>query len=776
MLPFLNNLFSGPQVGEDGTYTSGVYKGMTEKTAGALNAGVGLVSGIAGNLLSNGMSTGVGDTLQSLSGVASAIPGVGTLVGAGLNVVGGLVNGAFGSKLNAQGIANAQQDIAKLNNFNANAGSFDEFTALTGPQAQGFSQSDIGKDGWFSSKAKRKYNELKAQQAAALARAQASMQNNASNLVNDNNLSLMSNLAAFGGPLHSYGTDWTNGLTIVGSGGTHEQNPYEGVPMGIAEDGQPNLVEEGEAIYNDYVFSKRIKVPKAVRQKYKLRGPQEMTFADAAKYAQKESEERPNDPISQRGLQDIMNKLMIEQESIRQKRQERKMQRQYSEGGGIHIAPSKRGTFTAAASKHNMGVQEFASKVLANPEDYSPAMRKKANFARNASKWKHAYGGPMGILYEGDGPIANILGQVKSHIYDMVSNPAYSGIMEKSPWGASLPTPYFTPSSTTPSFTGTEVADGVLQSIADQRGGGTEAADIDVSEVPVPYRVTTFTTNNPNYGTFQGKKDTRVTTGRGGVVVGGQPTQPKIDPLSKLRFVPALGGAVGVFSDLMGWTNRPDYRDANAVLSAMSEYDTPNTVKFNPIGDYLRYTPLDRMFYANQLGAQAGAARRNILNTSGGNRGAAMAGLLASDYNAQTQLGNLYRQAEEYNLGQREKVAKFNQSTNMFNSEGDLKAQTTNAELRNRRTNLMLDAAYRAAMLRNAADDRASQARALNLTNLFNSVGDIGREAFAMDMIRNSPALLYDWMGRYKGRILDEADGTSSSKRAKGGHLTRKRR
>ena len=58
-------------------------------------------------------------------------------------------------------------------------------------------------------------------------------------------------------------------------------------------------------------------------------------------------------------------------------------------GGSIHIAPSKRGTFTAAASKHGMGVQEFANRVLANKENYSPAMVKKANFARSASKWKH---------------------------------------------------------------------------------------------------------------------------------------------------------------------------------------------------------------------------------------------------------------------------------------------------------------------------------------------------------------------------------------------------
>ncbi len=55
--------------------------------------------------------------------------------------------------------------------------------------------------------------------------------------------------------------------------------------------------------------------------------------------------------------------------------------------GTIHIAKSKRGTFTAAATKHGMGVQAFASHVLANKDRFTPKMIKKANFARNAKKW-----------------------------------------------------------------------------------------------------------------------------------------------------------------------------------------------------------------------------------------------------------------------------------------------------------------------------------------------------------------------------------------------------
>lgn len=61
----------------------------------------------------------------------------------------------------------------------------------------------------------------------------------------------------------------------------------------------------------------------------------------------------------------------------------------YNSGKDIHIKKSKRGTFTKAAKAHGMSVQGFANKVLKNPSKYSAAMRKKANFARNAASWKH---------------------------------------------------------------------------------------------------------------------------------------------------------------------------------------------------------------------------------------------------------------------------------------------------------------------------------------------------------------------------------------------------
>lgn len=61
----------------------------------------------------------------------------------------------------------------------------------------------------------------------------------------------------------------------------------------------------------------------------------------------------------------------------------------FNSGKDIHIKKSKRGTFTKAAKQHGMSVQGFANRVLRNPSKYSAAMRKKANFARNAASWKH---------------------------------------------------------------------------------------------------------------------------------------------------------------------------------------------------------------------------------------------------------------------------------------------------------------------------------------------------------------------------------------------------
>ena len=126
-----------------------------------------------------------------------------------------------------------------------------------------------------------------------------------------------------GGTMHRFdiGGTMDNGQILVNQGGSHEENKYEGVPMGMAMDGKPNLVEEGEVVYNDYVFSDRMFPTK--EQLRAARFPESWTKKSFAKIAEelgKESKERPNDPISKEGLDNAMRRLMNAQEKAREEK------------------------------------------------------------------------------------------------------------------------------------------------------------------------------------------------------------------------------------------------------------------------------------------------------------------------------------------------------------------------------------------------------------------------------------------------------------------------
>lgn len=137
---------------------------------------------------------------------------------------------------------------------------------------------------------------------------------------------LYGNIAAYGGNLNmdipnyqTHGGDFSNGIIKINEGGTHEENPNGGVLMGVDSQGVPNLVEEGEVIYNDYVFSNRLTPSNDLLKKVKLPKKYERkSYSYIAEDLSKESEETPNDPISKRGLQANMSKLATLQELQRQ--------------------------------------------------------------------------------------------------------------------------------------------------------------------------------------------------------------------------------------------------------------------------------------------------------------------------------------------------------------------------------------------------------------------------------------------------------------------------
>ena len=260
----------------------------------------------------------------------------------------------------------------------------------------------------------------------------------------------LANIVALGGWVGTHGGDYPTGFSEFNEGGSHETNANGGILQGIDPNGNPNLVEEGETKWDNYIFSKRLKVPKGFGKAYDLGRVDKKSYADASKKLSKESEERPFDPISTRGRDAMLGRLQQAQEAQKYIDKADEAMNEifdinelgdilYAEGGGIHIKPSKRGTFTAAAKKHGKGVQEFARQVLANKENYSSAMVKKANFARNASKW-HDDGGWL----QSAGLFAPALANVGNLVSDIVSKPeqASLGRMDLSPYITRRRLPY----------------------------------------------------------------------------------------------------------------------------------------------------------------------------------------------------------------------------------------------------------------------------------------------------------------------------------------------
>lgn len=144
------------------------------------------------------------------------------------------------------------------------------------------------------------------------------------------------NVLAIGGDLQAQGGDWSTGARHIDAGGTHEENPYDGVQVGVDPEGKPNLVEEGEIIYNDYVYSKRIKLDDEAKRKLHFPKRMDLTYADAAKRLEKEVSERPNDPISTASFKVQMASLAEEQE-----RQKAEMQADEAREAFAQLSPEE---------------------------------------------------------------------------------------------------------------------------------------------------------------------------------------------------------------------------------------------------------------------------------------------------------------------------------------------------------------------------------------------------------------------------------------------------
>lgn len=616
-----------------------------------------------------------GDVLGD-AGKAAAIgstiaPGVGTLVGAGIGALSGIVRGAAGDIINRKNTAAFNRAIAR-----ANQAQVDNFynTAMNNQQRQ--------------------------QRQA------------------------MMNYFALGGNLEGL-----NGIEHFNVGSSHSENPNGGIQQGIAPDGQPNLVEEGEVKYKDYIYSKRIKPSKALLKKNNL--PEKyagLSYAEIADKLQQESEDRPNDPISIGTLDAWMERLQNAQEETRTTNSMRRaaklidgmsdeekmgilamMQGEeqpiMADGGEIRIKKSKKGTFTAAAKKHGKSVQEFASQVLAHPENYSPAMRKKANFARVSKSWNHSNGGELdGHLFPKGGGLGAfdyatqyILGQTPEQEWARIIDEDrlkrgsdITRMVNSNLYNAGLPIQYdvtINPdgtSSMTPMFM-------------------------------TNYSQVKYDGEEPRYNQVGPATKTPPSKGK----EGGNDSGAGFDE-ADLRYAPAVGSFLGMLQSAL---QPRDYTLANQLRGIASQY---NPVSAPSIGGYRRYTPYDvNLGDAENLALQASALR----SSRGQNRAtqAAINAALIDKFQETSAKRTLA--AQEANEQRRAAIDAYNLGIDKTNASLQQAYDQLNSSIRDKRLGLLSTAAQ----AQDASDTAWSNSLSTTSQNFFNQLGRVGEDQWAYE-------------------------------------------
>lgn len=578
----------------------------------------------------------------------------------------------------------------------------------------------------------------------------------------------MNNPHANGGDLNTHGADFTNGLTFINEGGTHEQNPLGGVPMGADQEGTPNLVEEGEVIWQgDYVFSDRLKVPKKLREKYNL--PEGSTFADAAKKLSKESEQRPNDPISRRTLDAQLGEFSDNQEEIRQAKQERKYNKQVDEqlaaqqlmqafGGGqfayggpmgrifggdgpdsqnLHNYDWERylaalnayqGSMTAGNLEGNYAVDKnfdlgafeniealensaeyknFTNYILSHGDD--PAVQKylKALDSRTAQK------GSKNKLFGTDGKLASNWAELYKARRTDKKGGAYH--LNPSMLAAQVENP--TEVVVTPEEKASKTGKRYFYTTMDENGR------------PVTKQIDQY-----DQAWLDAHPEAKQYKQQSGVVEGDttyedyylrDPQKSKAEYLpTAMRYAPIIGSFGMALQNLL---TSPDYGNANAIIDAAYAAGKPQSIPVDVIGDYRKKDPFDERYLTNIVNQNNAAANRAAMNI-GGNRALGISAILANNYGSQAKLAEVARQAYLANRADDAAVSEFNRGTNQYNATANNQRNIAQAQLNAQQKQAQLQGVAQGYRLRQALDDQRAAAFSQNLTAGLQGLGDMGWE------------------------------------------------
>ena len=570
------------------------------------------------------------------------------------------------------------------------------------------------------------------------------------------------NYYAYGGQMMS--GDWSNGVVTINEGDTHERNPLGGVLMGVDQQGIPNLVEEGEVIFNDYVYSNRLKpTTKQLEEMHldpKLEG---LTFAEAAKKIQEESELRPLDNISKNTLVDGLAKLTVAQEETRMKKERAKMLRMLR-----HMDTQE--------SQEPQEMQEEVPMEGGIPMENQGAQMPESQFAEHTPRAykqiqeempeQYAHGGMLANYFDTGSKLPLISNNIADFEYWDATNNDYNreykdwinntdltttakwaelSQLYRDTYGTDLDLATARRLALDRKYGNFHTIAGdmyktYLESLqpADRTEGATDPIvryilrGADANGLPIESEITDYDPNSGKYKFLNTSTKDGVTTH----YFNAKPETPEPEVKAEdtppvvptgdypktnfLQYTPAIGGALTTLASLF---QEPDYTNADLVARGRRN---GRRVSSRPISGFLGYNPYDTNLQQTKLANQTAGTMRNILNTSSGNRAAAMTDLLAYNARGTEQSGDIYRQALEFNDAQRLKVGAHNTDINKFNSQQGLQADSANQSTDLR----LLDNVLQEARMRDAEYAGLQTARSANLSNLFNNMGEIGKDIY----------------------------------------------
>lgn len=520
-----------------------------------------------------------------------------------------------------------------------------------------------------------------------------------------------------------------SGVTQFNTGGTHEMNPNGGIPQGVDPQGKPNLVEQGEVKWNDFIFSKRIRPQANVLDKYNTQFHKAFaSYADAANFILELHKERENNPFDKASLKIQMQRLADAQE----------YQKSESEAEQYGLTPDEYAMYLNQSNQAAYGGHLYPDggklwyydpvtrQFTQTKDDTNPYLTLVHNTARgrnfagyydqNQNPWYQEYWDTFddqeGLKkafyewYKSDAyqPTIGIDGIRYNKWIPANAEEAYKeAINEK--WGA------------------------VHQAWQDWMYGIFGANKLPPFQIqkqmPEPTAVNLEDTELPTEPHVNPQSST-------GSTETAKPLYPGYADI--LRAAPIFNNIRQILTQ-----NEPDYTYANQLASLY------RPLVSHPVGRYQRYSPIDQ-YYLNTQANQRANTQYDFYRNNAPSKAIADYYATLSAATQSNAINNAYIQANQYNNQQRNAALQYNNELDRANESARQQTQASNIS---NYANIMGNA-YQAAEAERLAVENAREA---NMQNLAQNLGDLGREMYDRWRIDNDPALSYDTLWRYKGLI-----------------------